>query len=374
VDAKTDLLSRLLNNSLSGSVFLDCLNPALGCVNRLFVFGSVVHSRAAYIIRTPNFSDSPWCLKEQRLAEYLSKRCEVDCYIFTTIDEAWDHLVTNKSVHVSDADTVSHRSSIEDLSSGPLWYIYPDFNKEDRSPNRKTLSEYPGFLEAVDRIVSGLVEGDWRGKLRSGSLVAMVAEAVQKFFDEVGSLNLGEVENHEASGSFSKLPIDALIVIGQIIFGALSVGTKTANKIESRQAADSFIRMVTEFVTLAAELKDLCTEQSCAYFLAMTIAKALQFDREQSNPLPVEVGRRLCSDVVTFKERQVLFDVRGGSKVAEFRLRLASMLIRYGIGTVGIVQSALNTVHDKSIDGFDLSVLPCITIYPGMAGMLGLKE
>ena len=165
LDSKADLLSRLLNDGFFGSIFLDCLHPAVGCVNRLFVFGSLVNSTVSYVVQSPNFSESTWCLKEKRLAEYLSITKRADCYIFNTVGEAWAHLTNHKSPRVQDAE-VSYNASVKDPSLGPLFFIGPDFNGKDRAPNRKTLSKYPEFIAAVDRIISHLGEGDWRDNLK----------------------------------------------------------------------------------------------------------------------------------------------------------------------------------------------------------------
>jgi hypothetical protein len=47
-----------------------------------------------------------------------------------------------------------------------------------------------------------------------------------------------------------------------------------------------------------------------------------------------------------------------------FRLLLAA--IRSNIGALAILQTAADPVHELEIDGQTLSVLPCVTLYPGM--------
>jgi hypothetical protein len=133
------------------------------------------------------------------------------------------------------------------------------------------------------------------------------------------------------------------------------------------------LHLISEFVDLASHANGCEDEQWFGYFAAMVVALALEFDREDHNDLPVQVGHDLCGNAATRKGRHLLFDVRGRTALSTFRLRLAALLVRYGIGTVAIVQSASNTLHDKSVDGFQLSVLPCVTLYPGMSDVLGLE-
>jgi hypothetical protein len=378
MDAKADLAAKLAGSEAYSGVFLDCLRLPRGCVNRLFVYSSLVRSGIVYLIRTENFANSEWCLKEQRLAEYLGSKGRLDCRDFPSVEAAWSTLTREQRAPAEGLDmpapAVAGPADVREASLGPLWIINSDFKGQDRAPNRNTLEGYQGFLSAVDHAVS-LVGGAMRssGQGRS-SLASAIVEAVEPLLEQVvasTSRTKPGVDLLTFHG-LTSLPTDVLIVFGQIVFGLVSIGTRTSNKVESRQAADGFLRMVPEFVELASRAETCKRERWVEYFVVMTVARALEFDRERRNDLPVEAGRRLCGDAATFKERHVLLDVRGRTGLAQFRLRLAAMLIRYGIGAVGIIQSASDTVHDESIDGFDLSVLPCITLYPGMAGMTGL--
>lgn len=377
-DAKVPLLRKLIDHRHRDGVFLDCLVLARSCVNRLFVYQSLASSKSVFLITTENYSNSEWCLKERAFAEYLSSRRRLVCKEFRTVDLAWQALC-NETSGIDDGILMENRGKAESPldftpTPGPLWFIYSDYNKEDRAPNRKTIGQHEPFVNSVSQWVTFVGDLSSSDERSPESLASAISQAAFALLNGI----VGSVPENETAidvRTFKGLPIiplDILIVFAQLFFGLISIGTQTSNKVESRQAADRFLSLVPEFVDLARLSEDCGDERWFDYLVAIAVAAALQFDRYACNDLPIRVGRHLCPGAAIIRQRHVLFDVRAGTELRNFRLRLAALLIRHGIGTAGIVQSAVNTVHDKAIDGFELSVLPCVTVYPEMADILGL--
>lgn len=378
-DAKLDLLRKVIEHQEREEMFLDCIILSRGCVNKLFVYQSLFSSRHVFLIQTENYSSSEWCVKEQILAEYLNSKGLLVCHKFQNVKSAWNALLDDTpsvSVRINISDPAKDEVTANtNLSPGPLWFIYSDFNKEDRAPNRKTLAQYESFIACVSEAVTLVNSAIQSGNQTGESLALVIVHATRALFEQViasGTKGESTVDLRTLKG-LPSIPTDVLIVFGQIFFGLISVGTKTGNKVESRQAADKFLHLVRELVDLASHSDGCQDKQWFEYFIAMAVALALDFDREGRNDLPIQVNHHLCAKAATMKARHLLFDVRGRTVLSKFRLRIAALLVRYGIGTVAIVQSASNTLHDKSVDGFQLSVLPCVTLYPGMSDMLGLE-
>jgi hypothetical protein len=366
-DAKTDLLERLIAHDAKESVFLDCLSLANGSINRLFVYQSLVRSREAFLIETSNYAKSRWCLKEKRLAEYLHAAGILRTRTFRSVDAAW-RAFDDTPAQALPAHENGHGNDDDDVSPGPMWFLYSDFHKTDRAPNAHTLQSHPHFLARVDEVMSRLHDriesaaSDWT------SFASLVNTAALSLFDSI-------VEGARTARlkDLGTLPVDPIIAFAQLAFCMVSIGTTTTNKVESRQAADQLARLMVEFVDLTAESETGCeNELAFPYLFTMIVAAALEFDRTGRNPLPSEAGRRSLAGAAMIRRRHVVFDVREDSAATRFHLRLAALLTRHGIGTVAIAQSASRMVHEQSIDGFDLSVLPCMTIYPAMAKFLDL--
>ena len=90
--------------------------------------------------------------------------------------------------------------------------------------------------------------------------------------------------------------------------------------------------------------------------------------------LPAAIGSAACGAAGMVRDRQLLLDVRDTNQTSRFRLRFAAILVRYGIGSAVLVQSSDNLVHNTCVDGLQLNVLPCMTLYPGIAKIMGLPE
>lgn len=368
-DAKTDLLERLIARDASESVFLDCLSLANGSVNRLFVYQSLVRSSEAFLIETGNYAKSRWCLKEKRLAEYLQCAGILRTRAFLSVDAAWKAFEATPAPPAP-AHENGHRDVDGPLSPGPMWFLYSDFHKPDRAPNVHTLQSHPHFLARVDEVMSRLqdqIESVSRDRV---SLAPSVHTAALLLFDSIAGDAPAARTRLKDLGA---LPVDTLIAFAQLAFCLVSIGTTTTNKVESRQAADQLDRLTVEFVELTPELERGCEDElAFPYLFTIVVAAALAFDRTGRNPLPSEIGRYSLVGTAMIRRKHVVFDVREDSATTRFRLRLAALLIRHGIGNVAIAQSASRLVHEQSVDGFNLSVLPCMTIYPAMANLLEL--
>src|SRR5262249_26551410 len=79
--------------------------------------------------------------------------------------------------------------------------------------------------------------------------------------------------------------------------------------------------------------------------------------------------RSAIANIATIRNDLLLLDVRAGGPARELGVKLLLALVHNDIGSVGIVQMASDPVHEQEVDGESLSVLPCITLYPGMQGL-----
>jgi len=70
--------------------------------------------------------------------------------------------------------------------------------------------------------------------------------------------------------------------------------------------------------------------------------------------------------VAVLRDGVLLLDVRGKGPRRDLNLKLLLALVTHNIGSVGMIQTSTDMVHELAIDGRSLSILPCVTLHPGM--------
>lgn len=70
--------------------------------------------------------------------------------------------------------------------------------------------------------------------------------------------------------------------------------------------------------------------------------------------------------VALLRDGVLLLDVRSACLRRDLHLKLLFTLASNNVGSVGIIQTAGDPVHEREIAGNSLSVLPCVTLHPGM--------
>jgi hypothetical protein len=407
VDSKHELAGMLLNSKVAGNIYLDCLTPSRGSVNRLFVFESLVRSRAVFVVATSRYDESPWCRKERALAKFLSTIGRVQYREFEVASRAGsvalrEVQVARKesstggaekrgrpAIAVANSDDLPRIELQKDgkenwkvlwaippksesgISHGPLWYIYTDLNNRHRRPNRDSLRQAKDFVRTLDDGIK-LLDLEQAGA-DPASFAVTVRHILETLLNAAARSNqdiCAAAETDWRKGANTETAV--LTVLAQVGFGLLSIGSTTANKVEARGSADTVARLTLELIDMLAQTETAIRRHWKDWFAAMMVSVALECDREHTSTLAVDVGTSLCGAAGIIKARQLLLDVRETDESSRFRLRFAGILVRYGIGSAVLVQSSDNLVHNTSVDGLQLNVLPCITLYPGMADLTGL--
>ena len=361
-DSKARLAKFMKSHGVGKSYFLDCFVIAESCINKIHIFRSVISSKSLFLIKTKGFYESSWCLKEMELARYLASKQIIDLKEFDSLDSA---IKTLDGLGLKN-DFRSHLFSSDEVpfsfdTIGPLGIINSDFNKEDRTPNRESLKEYSSFLTCLEKGLKHL----FGVRSHLGHDMVEYRKVVLRFISEL----IKELQNSlkDPLGSDSD---ELITTFGMYVFGAFSIGSSTNSKVESRDSVDKISRITYEFKELIAregpETKRLWLEYYCLIIAAISIDS----NREKSNTFVFYLTKAICKQLVVLGNGKVLLDMRIESSIRVFRLRLAILLIKHGVGTIGIIQSSNELVHNTSIDDFPLSVLPCITVYPDMEGII----
>jgi hypothetical protein len=68
-------------------------------------------------------------------------------------------------------------------------------------------------------------------------------------------------------------------------------------------------------------------------------------------------------------KRSPFFDMRRPGRRRYFQLQFLLSMLYNNFGSIGIIQNADDPVHNFESDGISLSVLPCVTLHPGMEAL-----
>jgi hypothetical protein len=232
--------------------------------------------------------------------------------------------------------------------------IMRDFDYELRAPNRASAGSKKldvSLLTPVERLVE-----------RADVAAAVRAETVLDM--------LREVALTPASEEGSDLWCAAL----QLTLAAISPEVRARSKMEVRSGVDRLNALVSRI--LSEDIRDHAVFQAAApRYLALAASVVLidlaGFALDQ---MAVEVIERLTYGVAFLHNQTLVLDVRDPGPKRDLHFRLLMAAIRSNIGGLTILKTAADPVHELEIDGETLSVLPCVTLYPGMEDLFAIAR
>lgn len=345
-DAKSALSRELLAAGGANRVFLDCLALPHGVVNKRFVFESLALADETLIVDTPNFNESLWCRKEAWFADFLARQ-GLASYERVSLDTA---LVRSA---VAATNTKPPNVFTESLEQSISTRIVRDNDEWSRTPNRFSLKEHgidTGCLDSAAEFFSGNAAAVMNEDLVSASISAMLNAVLES--DK-------KVQNAELWST-------AL----QYAVAMISVDEKARSTVEIRQCVDQMNQVVAKLLAQVSDHLPNFSESAVTYMTMIASAVAIDMARFTLQQRTIAIIAPLLTDDIYLRDHTLLLDVRTAELDRDFRLRLALLLVDENIGSVGIVQSADDPVHESIVDGQPVSVLPCVTMYPGMESVL----
>ncbi len=351
-DSKAELISHLLNNDSNeapAGVFLDCLCMPRRVINRKFVFENLACSNCISIIDSDNYYSSEWCRKEKWFADQLVKlghwRVEsTDLNSFLKIKLPENQ---NSEPRVLRVRRVFVLEELIDNQSDP-----------NRSPNLNSLSSNSANFK-LERELKTLGEKLDRGGFFRGG------HTFEKIFQWLGKPLL-----HEAADNDFDATVERWCVVCQFLmmfFAKRYVTVATESLVwRSVDKVESVIRHILEGGI--AEV-NLFIENTGSYLSLLSAVAVFELWYENPGELYGDFIEDEISPLIGTKaiihNRCVLLDVRE-KQYRDFNLRIAAVLISNGLAGFGILQNASDPVHNRVVDGRDISVLPCLTMHPGM--------
>ena len=78
---------------------------------------------------------------------------------------------------------------------------------------------------------------------------------------------------------------------------------------------------------------------------------------------PIEIA---LAPICVVRQGVILFDTRHPGPRRDFQIAFLECMIFANLGGIGIIQNANDPIHNLTLERLSLSVLPCVTLHPGM--------
>ncbi|HSE16449.1 MAG TPA: toll/interleukin-1 receptor domain-containing protein [Pyrinomonadaceae bacterium] len=345
-DAKQVLAQAVQSRPESTRIFLDCLTLPRGIINRSFIYGSLARSDRVLIVETDNFQESEWCRKEAWFADAMAS-CGVVSAERVTLAKASVEVAQSLPAQVN-------QSSREELEYEIASRVLSDIDYWARAPNRHSLTQLghsTKSLERLDRVVKHVPEDESSKRTLAGAIAETLTNVV--------------AESPDAQ------PVDLWAAALQLVVAAFAGNSKTRSKMEVRRGIDRLNNALNAFVAAKLHQDPVFIRNAQAYLALLPAALVLRLANFNIDQRIVPVVQATITGAAQFARGLLLLDVRTPGKVRDFRLRLAAVLVQDNLGSIGIVQDAADQVHQDTVDGLPLEILPCVTMYPDMKNPFG---
>jgi hypothetical protein len=290
-----------------------------------------------------------WCRNESWFAEILSRQGRLRL-VRNGLDDVLAALAQTSSPSAESDQPVPEDEFIYTIAHR----IMRDFDYELRAPNRASAGK-----KGLDVSLLAPVEELIRRKDVSASARAEIILGV-----------LRAVASTPASAEAHDLWCSAL----QLTIAAISPEAQTRSKMETRNGVDRLNALVSRI--MRADIRtDVVYQADAPRYLALAAAAVLidltgyAVDQEA-----IKVIERLTNGVAFLQNQTLVLDVRAPGPMRDLHFRLLLAAIRSNIGALAILQTAADPVHELEIDGQMLSVLPCVTLYPGMEDLFATGQ
>jgi hypothetical protein len=298
------------------------------------------------IVNTPHFHQSPWCRKELWLARSMAEfgRAQV---VELSLEGAIEHVAASTGSTLVDAPLGTE-------------YHYPitqrilkDLNYEMRTPNKISLAKTGKRLSSISSLEKYLVEN-----------FETVDSFGERLAPEILGLFEGVVRDTPSADS-----IDLWSTALQLAIAAFVQGAYGRSKDEVRRGIDQLNGALKELISDKIIDTAVFRERGASYlaFLAAAVASDIAGYRLHPIVQPALIATTAGTSVL--RKGLLMLDARQPGPVRDVNLRILMALVSNNVGSVGIVQTASDPVHELSVDGKTLAVLPCVTLYPGMESM-----
>jgi len=343
-DSKRTLSEAVQTLPPTHGIYLDCLTLPRGEVNRSFIFGSLARSEQVLLVDTENYDESTWCRKEAWFAEALAAN-GLATIRRLKLAEAQAHVVAKG------AETVRKRiPQVLPYLIAPR--VLSDLDYWARTPNLHSLKE----------------SGHGTGSLAPlQSLLAQAGHAE----DPVWVQSLGSAVMATLSAIVAEVPdakvFDLWASALQLSLAAFASTSAARSKVEVRRGVDQLNAALRSVLGARLHVDPVFRDQPASYLALLASASAIQLCEYKLDPRMIPAVRLALGGAAVLYDGVILLDVRDPGPERDFRLRLAAKLAKSNLGTVGLIQDALDSVHQRRIDDLPLEMLPCVTLYPGMA-------
>ncbi|MEO0371729.1 MAG: hypothetical protein AAF231_09765, partial [Pseudomonadota bacterium] len=334
-DSKADLVTALGGDGADKQVFLDCLSLPKGVINRNFVFGSLCRSEKMLIVASDNYDGSPWCRKEAWLAREMAR---------------------HGLLQLEDTDLAGANASLERLTAQEvtqdqvnLYEIAPRVHRDldywARGPNLHSLDDdgaAPDALAAFEDIH------------KTPDDTTPLTETVARLWNTA--------HLHDPTGTSADIWASA----AQLAMVVMSARCHTQSKETARAAVDTLNALVASFFETGLAQHDHFQTAPDRYFALLVGTAVFEACDYAPHPLTLNDIADCLKGVALVRDGMILLDARSEGPTRDFHLRLAMLIMTSGIGSVGVIQSAEDEVHDLYLDDTPLAILPCITVHKGM--------
>jgi hypothetical protein len=333
-DSKKVLADKMLEKTELHDVFLDCLSLPKGVINRKFVFDSLGHSRTILIIDSPAFNDSVWCRKELWFTKQMSRIGEAK-FEMTTLPGA---------MHVIENIRESAPPKIRKKGYPITPRILRDIDNFGRQPNKYSLEELKYSTDYL-RDIEDLMTSNQQHRIGKTNQV------------------ISNLFNGLTKDGWKFEPIAKWSTAMQYAIAAMATMEITESKMEVRRGIDK----MNVILTSMSSVNDSYLQKHGARHLFMLgIAITLDLTKYEMNPLMTKELTPALEGAAVIRNGILLLNVMNEGEQRDMHIRLLKHFTKAGVGSVGIVQSATDLVHQMIIDGEPLEILPCVTLYPGM--------
>lgn len=352
-ESKRRLMNVILDAQLERDVFLDCLSLPKEKANRYFVFRNLVRSRGILLVQTPKFSESAWCRKEREAAQVLA-----DCGLLTV---AACHDLDDASAAISRVRPAP-RPAPRAVSDGDRSWVTSRILKDLHGWGTPKDMGHRGAALSVhfDRVL-GWIRGNARRQPSDVAEVDFLVDLVRGLARDVHDDLERSPDSNVSWGCWSMLL--------NVTMACLTLRCSYYSKLPTREVLDAANFLAS---ALPSTVRDSDEPGLRVLLLLAAVGMSLKLLHEDSaDPFVHMMMSKLVEPHAFVRDGVLLVDVRVDDRRRPVLLRLVKQLVLdANIGTVGILQSGLDPVHDRSIDGRDLSVLPCVTYYSGMDRLL----
>ncbi len=341
-DSKRKLTNSVQRMQYRNGVFLDCLALPKGQVNRKFVFESLARSKQIFVVDSPNYDSSSWCRKERWFAEVM-QRLEL-----TTLSRVSTIKATECLCSLDEIPSANRTDFTYEYLIAPR--ILRD-QERHRKTDRQELANQESSADLLAPVES-LLNSDARLEAES------ICEAVDLTFQRL--------EKHFGD----TISVETCCVVMQYLLAAFAGGSRALSKEAVRRSVDQMNDSVRDIVYRRIADHPHFLQHRPEYLALICGAVLVDLAGASLDSISRDAMKQSIGDTAILKDDFFLIDVRQSDALRELNLRLIVSLVLSNIGSIGIVQNAADPVHNQEVDDQDLSVLPCVTLHPGMEGFV----